>query len=81
MGGAGGLGLRLAAALQRREKHADLRLERAVPSELAWLPATGLVDPGGTECHTAPHLLPPGLRPCQLRGRVGSQLSVGTQLF
>ena len=81
MGGSGGLGLRLAAALQRREKHADLRLERAVPSELAWLPATGLVVSGGTECHTAPHLLPTGLRPCQPRGRLGSQLSAGSQPF
>ena len=51
MGGAGGLGLRLAAALQRREKHADLRLERAVqPSCLA----TGY-GPGFFWWHGVPH--------------------------
>jgi hypothetical protein len=41
----------------------------------AW---AAVVDSGGTECHTAPGLIPPGLLLCQPRGRVASQLSASS---
>ena len=62
----------LTPALKRQN---DELAPNFVSIPLAWLPATGLVVSGGTECHTALRLIPPGLRPCQPWGRLGSQLS------